>query len=233
MIDRAEMDDYAAEYVLGTLDHAERIQVAVLRASDAAMDVAVTAWEKRFAPFNTLIPEAQPSPDLFGKIERRVLTLPKEPERPFGEEDKSRFGWWQAAALVASLAFLIITAVGKYGPQTPATPPPMVAVLQTEPSKPMFVVSLNRKTAMIEVQTMTEAAPANKNYELWFIPKGATAPHPMGVLSAKTFQMPMPDMPHEEMMNVTIAVSLEPAGGSPTGLPTGPVIVTGHFEQPS
>jgi anti-sigma-K factor RskA len=29
----------------------------------------------------------------------------------------------------------------------------------------------------------------------------------------------------------TLAVSVEPAGGSPTGLPTGPVIAAGTFEQ--
>ena len=32
-------------------------------------------------------------------------------------------------------------------------------------------------------------------------------------------------------MNATYAVSLEPEGGSPTGLPTGPVLFTGKLIQ--
>ncbi len=57
-------------------------------------------------------------------------------------------------------------------------------------------------------------------HELWIIAPDA-APVSLGLLAdgPLTVQYPMPPR------GWTLAVSIEPAGGSPTGAPTGPVII--------
>jgi anti-sigma-K factor RskA len=57
--------------------------------------------------------------------------------------------------------------------------------------------------------------------ELWIIPAGGK-PRPVGMISGvRSLTLAGGEA------KATFAVSLEPAGGSPTGAPTGPVIATG------
>ena len=67
-----------------------------------------------------------------------------------------------------------------------------------------------------------------KAAELWVIPAGGK-PRSLGVIpdkAAATMVLPA-DRRALIAGGVTLAVSLEPQGGSPTGLPTGPVVMTG------
>ena len=230
MIDPQDIDDYAAEYVLGTLDHRERIEVTVLRASDAAMDAAIRKWETLLAPLNEVSEEVAPSSDLLGKIELRVLSLPA----PIRTESPQRgvMRRWLALALVASLAFLFVTGSKYLDERQERLAPHYVALLQKDEAL-LFVVSLNDKAHMLNVHTETLAAP-DKSYELWLIPKGGASPKPIGVLHDADSQLPMIELPDTTTLTqATLAVSVEPFGGSPSGAPTGPVIVTGKFEQAS
>ena len=64
--------------------------------------------------------------------------------------------------------------------------------------------------------------------ELWLIPPDGR-PRPVGLLRADrgvTLSLP-PELAVLATGKAVLAVSLEPPGGSPTGLPTGPVIGTG------
>ena len=60
------------------------------------------------------------------------------------------------------------------------------------------------------------------------IPKDGT-PHSMGVMPPdKPMHAVLPvDVAANFVEGMTLAVSVEPAGGSPSGLPTGPVIASG------
>ena len=50
MTEDDDIDGLAAEYVLGSLDPAERRQVDARRQKDASLAAAVAAWERRLAP---------------------------------------------------------------------------------------------------------------------------------------------------------------------------------------
>ena len=52
MSEEEDIDGLAAEYVLGTLDPAERHRIHVRRQTDAALSAAIGAWERRLAPLN-------------------------------------------------------------------------------------------------------------------------------------------------------------------------------------
>jgi anti-sigma-K factor RskA len=76
------------------------------------------------------------------------------------------------------------------------------------------------------------AVPAGKSLELWMLPDGS-APKSLGVIPGSGVgRVLLPALPDIALARVpALAVSLEPAGGSPTGAPTGPVLYTGKVER--
>ncbi len=230
MINSGEIDDYAAEYVLGTLDGSERAEVSSMRASDFTMEAAIAAWEKRLAPLNERTPTAIPSADVFARIEKRILHLTKATStRPLLERTIPR----RQRFALASAILLVIVVGGSYLQKTYlSAAPQFVAVLAADASTPMFIISLNQKTATIDVHTMAGAAPSDKSYELWVIPAGEKAPRAVGILPNADSKLPViAGIELAVLAKATLAISVEPLGGSPTGAPTGPVIATGTFKQ--
>jgi len=68
-------------------------------------------------------------------------------------------------------------------------------------------------------------------FELWLIPTGETRPRSLGLVQPGQpirLEIP-PDLAGRLTPDATLAVSIEPPGGSPTGLPTGPVIAAGKL----
>jgi anti-sigma-K factor RskA len=73
-------------------------------------------------------------------------------------------------------------------------------------------------------------APAGKTAQLWMI-GGDGVPKPMGMLAStgpSRMMLPM-EKRHHLKAGIMLAVSIEPLGGSPTGLPTGPVVASGKL----
>src|SRR5690606_26263636 len=73
---------------------------------------------------------------------------------------------------------------------------------------------------------------ADKDFELWMI-EGKNPPVSMGVIPAGSVaHVSVPPAAREKLaQGAVLAVSLEPAGGSPTGQPTGPVVAAGDLKN--
>ncbi|TIT10440.1 MAG: anti-sigma factor, partial [Mesorhizobium sp.] len=73
---------------------------------------------------------------------------------------------------------------------------------------------------------------AGKDFELWMI-EGKDPPVSMGVIPAgQTAHMTIsPSVQEKLAQGAVLAVSVEPAGGSPTGQPTGPVVAAGDLKN--
>jgi anti-sigma-K factor RskA len=225
MIDRNDIAGLAAEYVIGTLDRDERNKVSAARASHRDLDAAIAGWEKRLAPLLALIPDAAPSVDLLPKIERRIFAMPAD--RAVLQRKANS---WRALALAASVAFLIVAGFALHSTFVPGTALQTIAFLQKDAAAPAFLVSLNEKTLTLIVRPLAAAPATDKSYELWLITPDSPAPRSLGVLptaDSKLVQIAGTDL--ATIRNATLAVSLEPRGGSPTGAPTGPVVFTGKF----
>ena len=76
MTEEENIDGLAAEYVLGSLDAAERAEVEARRALEGSFAAAVEAWERRLAPLLEAAPEVAPPPDLFDRILVRIAEEP-------------------------------------------------------------------------------------------------------------------------------------------------------------
>jgi anti-sigma-K factor RskA len=81
------------------------------------------------------------------------------------------------------------------------------------------------------VGTVPEAA--GKSYELWALPRGA-GPVSLGLLpAAGSAERTLSERQRTALLAADkVAVSVEPAGGSPTGSPTGPIVIVTNLAAP-
>lgn len=200
-------DALAAEYVLGVLALPDRIAVESRAAKDAGFAARITAWENRLADLNDGF-EAEPAPNLMPQIEVRLFGTPNPKRRPL-------FGWLAGALTAAAVAIAAVVFLA------PAPQAPIVATLGAE-SDPLRFEARHNGAQLIVARVAGPAAPQGKVQELWIIAPDA-APVSLGLLGDEPLTVDYPDAP----AGWTLAVSLEPTGGSPTGAPTGPVLAAG------
>jgi len=105
----------------------------------------------------------------------------------------------------------------------------LVAVLQQQPITPAFLLTVDTQQRNVIVRRVSAGQENGRSYELWLIAGRSTPPKSLGVVGSDEFtERPLPtNVDVDTLRAATFAVSLEPAGGSPTGAPTGPVLFTG------
>ena len=105
----------------------------------------------------------------------------------------------------------------------------LVAVLQQQPIAPAFLLTVDTQQRTVVVRRVTAGLENGRSYELWLVAGRAAPPKSLGVVGGDEFtERPLPaNVNMDALRSATFAVSLEPAGGSPTGAPTGPVLFTG------
>ncbi|MFM7335552.1 MAG: anti-sigma factor domain-containing protein [Tabrizicola sp.] len=207
-----EADDaLAAEYVLGVLSLAERAEAEARIKRDAGFAALVSAWEGRMAGMNDDFAEV-PAPNLLPKIEARLFpqadTLAPA-RRRFG----LTFGWLSGAVFGTVLTVLTVALLA------PPQAEPLVT-LATADNRLSYQVSHFGDTLKV---TRVAGVPAvsGQVHQLWIIAPGAS-PVSLGLLADRPLVIDYPVPPE----GFVFAVSVEPEGGSPTGQPTGPVILT-------
>ncbi|HEY7229998.1 MAG TPA: anti-sigma factor [Pseudolabrys sp.] len=212
----------AAEYALGTLDGADRASAEQRIARERAFARLVTAWEERLAPWAAEIPELVPPPHVWDRI---ASALPAQVPRA---------GLWQSLAFWRGLSFAAgalaagcLAALLYFGAFTQTEP--LIATIESGGQR-HFVATIDLKRGTVAVVPAAFNADATRVPELWLIPPDGR-PRPVGLLRADA---PVTLALSGELAalaknNAVLAVSLEPPGGSTTGLPTGPVIGTGKL----
>jgi anti-sigma-K factor RskA len=236
--DSAELRDrLAAEYALGTLRGRARRRFERLMRAEPAMAEAVERWEMRLNPLAEAVPPLAPPRHLWRAIAREIKasegTMPRitaAAPRPARPGLWQSLGFWRGLGLAATAAAAALALyVGL------ATPPPApgvapLAVLADQAGRAGFVVAAEPAKRQLVLRAATSLLlPPGKSYELWLLPKGGAAPRSLGLVSGaaptvvKLTQSNAAALPEA----AGLAISLEPAGGSPTGQPTGPVLYQG------
>jgi anti-sigma-K factor RskA len=231
-------DMTAAELALGLLDGEERTLALRRVLADRGFAAEVETWRGHLAQLFDLCPEVAVSGDVFGRVERSLdwpttATVATAPRR-----------WvWPAMTGLSSIAAaaLLLVLVTRTAPQPASVVPRPVAtapvpatmlVAAIAPAKggaPMTAMYDPASGAMrVTAQAMADA---QRSAELWVI-AGDGVPHSLGLLPTKGGPMPVNTANRARLAaGATLAVSLEPIGGSPTGLPTGPVVATGALSR--
>ncbi|WP_028996809.1 anti-sigma factor [Azohydromonas australica] len=218
-------DRLAAEYVLGTLRGPARRRFEALLPAHPALRTAVAFWQAALVPMAERVAPQSPSPQVWARIEQRLF--PDAVPAPASPPWWRRLGLWQGlagSALVAALA------LGLALMQPPAQQPPIVVVLDPNPQaggalQARFVASLSADGRALVLRPIGPVSLASgRALELWAVPDSG-APRSLGLVSPQ--QGATVQQPRLLQGTAAFAVSVEPAGGSPTGAPTGPIVSLG------
>ena len=227
--DRADrLDKLAAEYALGTMPARPRARLARVASTDAVVARALRDWERRIAMLADAVPPIVPSPRVWAALTRRLGFDDAGADAPWWR----RLGFWRPFAL-ASFAAAFALAVTLLAPRFEAPAETIVVVLAGPDARPVLVANVPRGERVMAVKALAPVTvPAGRALELWMLP-GQGAPRSLGLIpAAGVGQVRLPSAPDTAFRGIdALAVSLEPAGGSPTGLPTGPVLYTGRLER--
>lgn len=232
-----ERDDLlAAELVLGLLEGDELRVARVRAANDPDFAEAAALWEARLVPLADEIAGAVPEAHVWDGIARAVAAAPAADANVVPLRRKLAF--WRAGAVAmtavaASLALLVAyQSAGDAPPTGPiiasAPAPMMIATLASPQTDTSLSVAYDPQHANMLVTPGRLEGAAGHEHQLWIIPPGG-APVSLGMVRpGRPLRMAVPVAlkPHFRT-RATLAISVEPTGGSPTGQPTGPVIASG------
>lgn len=215
-------DRLAAEYVLGGLRSGARRRFQQLLRDDAGLRRAVVEWEDRLLPLALALPPETPPAHVWKTIAARIA--PAASPTPARAAPARGLSWWRTlsaglATAVVVLAFLTLKPPGT--PQEVRT----VAVLSGEKAPGALVLNTlpDQRIAVQPMQDLVALADG-RALELWAISPGQ-APRSLGLVLPGQTTVLAPR--HPPLQGDTVAVTLEPAGGAPQGVPTGPIVLSG------
>jgi anti-sigma-K factor RskA len=218
-------DALAADYVAGTLRGGARRRFESLLPAHAALREATLAWQERLLPLTAALDPVQPSGDVWRRISDRL-----DRRKTVVASAWERLSFWRGLTAFASFAAIGL-AVLLASPRTVA--PPVVVVLAATDAAASgaataaIVASISGDGTTLVTRPLTPVAlSADRSLELWAVPTQG-APRSLGVLPGGSGVVALKG---KVLAGAdTLAVTVEPAGGSPTGAPTGPVVYAGNF----
>ena len=231
VLDMSDLEGLAGEYVLGTLTADERTAVERLAAQSPLLAAHIASFETRLSPLIEPIAPVAPSPAVWQNISQHIANQPQA--KNDNRKDAGKF--WQPLAVAASFIAAISLGTNVYLLQQTIKPLPVadtkiesptLALLHADDTAPAFLINLNKDNTLT-VYIRGGTLPADKSYQLWVIAASSKTPQSLGVIGKDVSLIALKDVDANTLRSATLAVSLEPEGGSPTGLPTGPVISTG------
>ncbi|MCP3722408.1 anti-sigma factor [Paraburkholderia sp. CNPSo 3272] len=224
-----------AEYALGVLDADELREFERAMRHDPRIAQAVADWQERLIPLSEDIHDVPPPPHVWTHIQRELGLAAQGGLRSRGRLwDSVRLWRWigvTSTAVAAALAAVSLILVQPGGVSTPSGRGYMVASLarQGPGGGAAWTATVDvQHASMVIVPTASVPVAPGHSTELWVIPAGMK-PVSLGLIAvdrATVVKLPR-DHLAELARQATLAVSVEPYGGSPTGQPTGPVLAAG------
>ena len=223
-------DILAAELALGLLDDTDAATAQARLTRDPALGARVAWWQSKFADLADDAGQA-PASALWDQVSARL---------PQNDNTMQQMQRWRAAAMVAMVLTAGLTSY------IALRPPPEPREVVREVSRPTLVASIGGEAGLQATVAYDSAssqltivpakvavnsiAPNGKDAELWIIPEDGT-PRSLGVINAAGQSHASVAEGHRALIRpgTTFAITLEPRGGSPTGLPTGPVVGSGKI----
>jgi len=235
--DPTSSEQQAAEYALGVLTAPERAEAERRIKTDSTFAALVGWWEERLSALLDALPGQTPPRVVWMRI---AAQLGLERSAPAGERGFwSNIAVWRAATGAFAVAAAASVAVIMLSPETPTqvvspvTPPAAltaVGMLKAEDGPTSFVVTFDRANQRLIIAPVGASGAPDKSFELWMLPNGGD-PVSMGMLDENGVMTIGTDkLVGPDGERAALAVTIEPRGGSPSGLPTGPVIASGKLE---
>lgn len=237
MTDRS-LDEVIDEVVLGLASETDIARIEQLAAQNPDIAAKLELARSRFHSLDETADELDIPDALWDRIvtglDRRA---PEEPEFKASadiinlESLPQAMRRWRAAA-ISSLAATIALAIALGLILTSSIEPTVIAVLLDAKGQPVALIEGNEKN---KTQiTLLEAAqvPDGQVMQVWTKPNKDGAPVSLGLLpSSSSRALAVEGLPPPQA-NQLYEITFEPRGGSPTNLPTGPILGKGFAKAP-
>lgn len=230
--DLPERDDdslLAAEYVLRLLGPDEERAFEARLAREPDLNDAVIIWTTRLSGMDTEFSETTPRAAVKAELQARLFGSPAR-ALPFWQ----RLGLWQG------LSFASLLLAGFFGWQVmqmapveaPGRGPLFVSEIAAEDQSLRVLAVYDSAAGELQINRTAGQAATGRSLELWAIADGA-APVSLGILpdDSATADIPLPEEFRATVASLTLAITDEPPGGSPTGDPTGPIVAVGTITE--
>jgi len=225
-------DVLAAEYVLGVQTAEERAAVQRRVESSRDFSALVEHWEMRFWPLAVEFPEIAPPPGVKAGIDRLLFASAAASQQVQRSGLWGNLAVWRTLAIGALAALVAFVALPFVNMPAPESQQQLLASLAADGSDVQYVAMFDGQTGQVGLSHVAGTPAAGQDFELWVI-KGQQAPKSLGLVpGGDSARITLPSDIAEAMETGDVfAISLEPAGGSPTGQPTGPVVAAGGLTK--
>lgn len=253
-----EDDMLAGEYVAGLLEGPAETAFEARLAAEPALTEAVARWRVRFAEIDASADPVVPDEAFWRRIETALATAPDLPPQaaaatvavtstPAGTprpvtapptaapppRTSGLADWWHSltlwrgfAAVATAAAIVLAVGLGRLALAPP--PPTYIAVLVAETGEIGAVVNVFADGTAELLPLENVPVPSGRALEVWTKWSDERGPVSIGLLDRpRTVRLStggLPETRPEQLFEIT----LEPATGSPTGRPTGPILFKGN-----
>ena len=206
----------AGEYALHLMDAPARHAFEVRLHDDVDLRELLHSWDADLIALAHEFAPVTPPAGLKTRIETALFGAQKT---------ASPWVWlrWGAGTLAA------LSVAGMFVFGLPSnTSPAVIAEIAAQDQSLRISVRWDSAARVLLTTRLEGQARPERSLELWLITGPDTAPVSLGVLTAQaSTQFSVSTYNATQLSGATLAISDEPLGGSPTGLPTGAVLATG------
>ena len=208
------LNSLAAEYVLGTLTGLARKRFQRLMLVSNKAREATNIWEQNLNNLASAISPQTPSDSTWHEIMRRIENKP--------QLEKSQLiikpSIWRAWSFLATAACIILAVLVTQA-TTNSKQTQQIALVKNQTEQPLWFINVSNHELSIKASNQLIAR-TDRDYELWMILKGQDTPVSLGLLPKNGDKTILKSKLFKATDITLLAVSLEPVGGSPNGLPT-------------
>ncbi len=221
----------AGEYVLGVLSAEDRRKVEARMVLDRSFAAMVGRWQDNLSSFEDEYEPVVPPARVLTMVERRLFAdaVSSAPAAAVSGGFWNSLVFWRGLTLAAVIGMAAIGTINSGLLSGSQGGKPLVAELSGEGSTSInLLAQYDGESGALRVVPVAARQTEEKSLELWLI-VGDKPPQSLGVLpQTGKGEIIVPQAMRAKIAEgATLAVSVEPFGGSPTGSATGPVIAVG------
>lgn len=226
------------EVVLGLASEAEMAEIEALCATDPTVASQLERARNRFAVLDDTADRMPIPGDLWSRVETSLDEEAVDEPATLASADIVNFAplhrtmkTWRATALSGIAAALLLAAGLGWSLLTVAEPT-VIAVLLDDRGQPIALVEGNDSNKTLITLLENARVPEDRVMQVWTKPDVDGSPVSLGLLAAqrsRTLSVEGLPPPRADQL---YEITYEPLGGSPTNLPTGPILGKGFAKTP-
>lgn len=236
--ERLTREELASDFALGLAEGAELERAERLIGTDAVFSALVEEWRIRLLAIDTTAPERAAPANGWTRLET-ALDAPVPEHRAVIESSSQGFiatlwrniGFWRPAAMAAAFAAVVLGLSFARNLATGPDRPVYVAVLQAADGRAAAVVNAYADGTVNLVPLEQIGVPQGRILEVWTLQSREQGPVSIGRMDqARTLKLDLSRLRRPDAGHL-FEITVEPPGGSPTGRPTGPILMKGLASQ--